>query len=303
MQTWNFSTSLTQDDLDSVGFISAAGTPYVNDFPGSNLAANSISDSIYSYFISNANGFYFKGLYFYGNSIPFPVNINKLVFNPANLYVPTPFTYNNTLSSFYRFVVDVDTGGAPYLRVISRTNQTYLADGYGTVQLPGAVSYSNCLRRKTTETKYASILVDALGIGFYLPVSNSVSQSTIYNFLRQAQPSLILSINADSLGTTGVSASWFQGTAITSVSDQPDANISAAINVYPNPANDLVMVNLPDVGGQNDVFLLLDLQGRVIRETSLEGMNQYGFYVNNLAPGTYIWKIQGREESGRLVVQ
>lgn len=303
MQTWNFSTLLTQDDLDSIGFINASVTPYVNDFPGANLAANSTTDSIYSYFITNANGFYFKGIYFYGSNLPFPVNINKLVFNPANLSVPTPFTYNNTLTSFYRFVLDVDTGGAPYLRIISRTNQAFVADGYGTVQLPSSASYSNCLRIKVTETTYDSVLVDALGFGIYIPFSNSISQSTIYNFLRQAQPSLILSINADSLGTNGLSASWFQGTAITSVSDQQTSTSPSAINVFPNPASDLVMITLPDAGKQNDIFRLFDLQGRVIRETSLEGMNQYGFYVSNLAAGTYMWTVSGREQSGKLIVK
>lgn len=301
MQTWNFSTSLNVDGLDTLGFINAAGTPYVNDFPGANLASNNTTDSVFTYFITNANGFYFKGIYFYGGTTPLPFNINKVVFNPANLYLPTPITYNTSLNTFYRFVVDVDTGAPPYIRVVRRTEQAFLADGYGTVQLPGA-SYPNCLRVKNTETAYDSISADLLGIGFYVSVSNSVTQTTLFNFIRQTQPALVLSITADSLGITGQTASWFEGTAVTSVSETP-APAKAAATVFPNPASNLVVVSLPESGRQQDVFRLFDMQGRVIRETSLEGMNQYGFYVNNLASGTYFWTIQGRGDSGRLVVQ
>lgn len=295
-QSWNFATLLTQDDTDTIGWTNAASTPYAADFPSSNLASHSANDSLYLYFTSSSNGFYINGVRYYGASAPF--GINKVTFNPANLYLPVPFTFSNTQNSYYRFVVDVDTA-LPYIRLIHRVNQTYDGDGWGALTLPNA-TYPSTLRIKNVQTTYDSLLTDVLGLGFYIPVSATASQNTNYYWLRMQQPSLVLTVFADSLGTNGISADFFQGTAITGIGEAPESS-GTNVNVYPNPATDMVTVLLPAPGTAGSVFRLMDISGRVIRETSLEGIQQYGFYVNHLPKGIYYWSAE--QSTGKLVVQ
>lgn len=295
-QTWNLSGQLGNDYLDTLGWVSASSTPYQSDFPSSNLASHEPNDSIYAYFTTNSSGFYINGFRSYGTGLP----IDKLVFSPANLYIPTPFTYGSTLNSNYRFVVDIDTA-LPYYRLASSVAQTFNGDGYGSLQLPNA-SYPSTLRIKNVQTSYDTVYIDATGLGFYLPVFNQASQSTNFYWLRTAQPSLILEVSADSLGQLANSATYFEGTAVTSIADQPVATDQLPV-VYPNPASDLVNISIPDPGVDPIRFILLDAQGRVVRETILEQVWQYGFYVNKLPAGIYTWNLSGGVSAyGRLVV-
>ena len=237
-----------------------------------------------------------NGVRYFGQAAPF--GVSKVVFNPANLYLPTPFTYGNTQNSYYRFVVDVDTA-LPYFRLVHRVNQTFNGDGWGSLTLPNA-TYPNTLRVKNVQTVYDSLSTDVLGLGFYIPVSSTASQTTNYYWLRTQQPAMVLSIVADSLGNNGVSADFFEGSAITGLPDHT-AQEKANVSVYPNPATELVTVSLPAPGTQQSVFRLTDVTGRVIRETSLEGILQYAFYVKNLEKGVYLWSVES--SSGRLIVR
>src|SRR5438046_740317 len=56
-QTWNYST-LQYNYVDTSGFGDAAGTPYANIFPASNLSAYKQSTHEWTYFISSSTGFY-----------------------------------------------------------------------------------------------------------------------------------------------------------------------------------------------------------------------------------------------------
>lgn len=298
-QSWDFS-SLNNDGQDTSAYISAAGTPFISDFPTSNLASHSPQDSAFVYMTTNTNGFYIDGTRLYGDTSALPLPINKIVFNPAFLVIPTPFTYGNTRNSSYRFQLDFSFQGTP-ARLISNTQQVFEGDGYGSLQLPNA-SYPNTLRIKNTQTSFDSLLLDATGLGFYVLVNSSSSQSTLYQWLRAAQPAVLLTITADSLGLTAESADFFEGTAVTGISSI-DANQPAIVRVYPNPASEYVFVSLPEAGTPSDFLQIFDMTGRMLTEKPLEGLNQYGFEVTSLSEGVYTWNIPSRNASGRLVIK
>lgn len=298
-QTWDFS-SLNNNGQDTSSYISAAGTPFISDFPTSNLASHSPQDSAFVYMTTNASGFYIDGTRFYGDTSGLPLPINKFVFNPAYLVIPTPFTYGNTRNSSHRFQLDFSFQGTP-ARLISNTQQVFEGDGYGSLQLPNA-NYPNTLRIKTIQTSFDSLLLDPTGFGFYVLVNSSSSQTTLYHWLRTAQPSLLMTLTADSLGTTAESADFFEGTAVTGLSSI-EANQDPNVRVYPNPASEYIFVSLPDAGTPSDLFQLFDMTGRKISEKQLEGLNQYGFEVTNLSEGIYTWNLTSRNTSGRLVIK
>ncbi len=60
------------------------------------------------------------------------------------------------------------------------------------------------------------------------------------------------------------------------------------IKLYPNPANESVLISLP-VAGENRV-VLYDLQGRMVAQASFSG-KEYKLNVQNLAKGTYMLKV------------
>jgi len=298
-QSWDFS-SLNNDGQDTTSYISAAGTPFFSDFPASNLASHSPQDSAFVYMTTNASGFYIDGTRFYGDTAGLPLPINKFVFNPAYLIIPTPFTYGNTRNSSYRFQLDFSFQGTP-ARLISNTQQVFECDGYGALQLPNA-TYPNTLRVKTTQTSFDSLLLDPTGFGFYVLVNSSASQNTLFQWLRTAQPSLLMTLSADSLGAIAESADFFEGTAVTGLSTV-EPNLAPPVRVYPNPASDYLIISLPDAGNSSDHFQLFDINGRIISEKPLEGLNQYGFEVASLSEGIYTWNIPSRNASGRLVIR
>jgi len=297
-QVWDFS-SLTNDVQDTSGFINAAGTPFDFEFPASNLASHSPLDSTFVYMTTNASGFYLNGSRFYGDTSALPFPVNKFVFNPPYLFIPIPFTYGSTRNSSFRFQLDFDFQGTP-ARLISNTQQTFEGDGYGSLQLPNA-NYPNTLRIKTVETSFDSLLVE-LAPGIYIPLNSSVSQSTAYYWLRTAQPSLVMTLESDSLGTTALSADFFEGTAVTGLSNIHNSK-APEVKVYPNPATSFLFVSLPQTGTSSDLFRMFDLQGRLVFEQPLEGLNQYGFEVTTFSNGPYTWNISSRNVSGKIVIQ
>lgn len=295
-QNWNFASLLTQDDTDTLDYLSAASTPFTADFPTSNLARQNATDRIYYYFTSDSNGFYLNGGKAYG--LPDPFGNSLLVYNPAEMYLPVPFTYGDTLNAYYRFVVDMDTA-LPYMRWIFHANQTHVADGWGSLTLPNS-TYANTLRVKYVQTVYDTLLTDVMGFGMYIPVDNSAAQYTMYTWLRTQQPSIVLTVFADSLGTTAINADYFEGTAVTGISETTNTG-ATNVSVYPNPASELVTVLLPAPGTAGTIFRMTDIGGRVIRETSLDGIFQYSFYVNHLQKGVYTWTVGAT--TGRLMVR
>ncbi len=296
-QVWNYSSLLTTT-IDTTQLVTAASTPYgASDYPASNLAILQAEDSTYLYITSGTSGLYLDGYYFYNVEPPF--GQNKIAFSPAYRFVPTPFTYLDNYISNYKYVIDVDTA-LPYIRFVHYVDVNFLCDGYGSLQLPG-VTHPNTLRIKQTETSIDSLLADTAGNGNYFSFSPpSVEQTTSYRWFKASQPSIVLTLEADSAGTLCNRSTYMYNSFTTSVGEIPST--TATVNVFPNPTTALVNVVLPQEGTQDDIFQLFDINGKVIRETSLKGIKQYSFYVNNLQSGVYLWSIPGMQSQGKIIV-
>ncbi|MBK9639541.1 MAG: T9SS type A sorting domain-containing protein, partial [Bacteroidetes bacterium] len=189
----------------------------------------------------------------------------------------------------------------PYIRFVHQVNISFLCDGYGSLQLPG-VTHANTLRTKQTETSIDSLLADTAGNGNYFSFSPpTIEQSTLYRWFKASQPTIVLTLEADSAGTQCSRSSYMYNWFTTSVGENPST--TPTVNVFPNPTSNLVNVLLPQEGTKDDMFQLCDINGKVIRETSLKGIKQYSFYVNNLQSGVYLWTVKSLSASGKLVVE
>lgn len=296
-QTWNY-TGLLTTVLDTNAFLSSASTPYASFFPASNLALNQTQDSMYLYATKNTTGMYLDGFYFYTATAPF--GQNAIPFSPSYTFIPTPFTYLDSQTSYYKYVIDIDTA-LPYIRFVHYVDVSFLCDGYGALQLPGN-TYPNTLRVKQVETSYDSLLADTVGAGNYFSFGPpTIEQNTTYRWFKNSHPTVLLTLESDSTGVACNQSSYLFSSFTTSVAENPTTE--PQVSVFPNPASSTVNVLLPQEGKDGDVFRLMDINGKVIRETAMKGMKQYSFFVTGLESGIYVWSINSLAAQGKMVVK
>ena len=298
-QNWDYS-SLVNASQDTMGFVAISSSPYASSFPLANLAANSVKDSIWTFFINNSSGFYINGAYPYGTTGIAGVTNTALVYNPSQIFAPVPFTFGNTRSDVSRFRIDIDTL-SQHLRLVHRTESALEADGYGSLTLPNG-TYPNTLRIKTISTVYDSLFVDLLGIGFYTLLNSSVTQSSNYRWFRNTQPAYLLGLDGDSLGNIMNSSEYLLNGTSTGIEQQ--AGSANAVAVYPNPAATQINFILPETVKANTFIKVYNAEGQLVRETLIEGLSGYGFGTSTMENGLYFYSIIGSDQNyiGRFVI-
>lgn len=288
--TWDYS-GLQNLLTDTIGFVASAGTPYASSFPGSNLASQADNLTDWTYSTTNSSGFYIDG----GATPSF-----ILRYNPPTLFIPVPFTYNQTRSNIARFVQDtafVDTTGTPRnLRFILNIQSNFLSDGYGSLILPNG-TFNNILRIRNTEIVYDSLLVE-LFPGNWLPVSSSASQTTYYRYFEAGSASsYILGIEADSLGINSVSSEYRGQWVLLNTPVIASPNL---VSVYPNPANQYFSVS-GEMLTQRSRLLLIDASGKTVYDQPLRNPDMEQIPVDGLAEGLYQLLLYG--EGGSQTVR
>jgi hypothetical protein len=145
---WDF-TALTKVNAGSVGWVAPSSTPYAGSFPAANLCIN--QGGFYSYYKSEIGGYYTYGNA--SNSGP------KVVYDKKQTVVTYPFTYHDSLYDTTTGTYEQTTVASGYTIVSTGHRTMYsktVADGYGTLKVPGA-TYTNALRLKITSTTIDSI--------------------------------------------------------------------------------------------------------------------------------------------------
>jgi hypothetical protein len=278
-QTWDYSLTLQFVDTGGGHFISSVGTPYESTFAPANLAVRDSVKDEWIYFQTTANGFYAKGLDSAG------VNI---VFDPAWMLMPVPFTYLNTRTSRGRTQVDttVDFGFGPLpTRFIRTVDDYFTGDGWGTLKIPGN-TFTNTLRVKDRQVATDTILVD-FGFGYQIPPGYPPTTSQIHNYrwVRNNGPDVfLLEIRADSLGTTAI-RSEYQLLSIISVPEVEAAN--QHIKSYPNPVTDVIHIDLGVENGNTGTIEIYNSIGELVKINSFNNVNHYSMYVNTFRNGLY----------------
>ncbi len=287
-QTWDY-TSLQNLQPDTSGFASAVGTPYASQFPGSNLASHNPYTDQWAYFTSGTSGFYIDG-------IASTTGVFRL--NPGQLFAPVPFTYGNTRNHTARIQVDSTISGINY-RLIETIASSFVADGFGTLNLPSG-NYNNTLRVKNTELTTDSILVDPLGIGIYTFLSASSTQLTHYRWFHNGAAGYLMGIDADSLGTTSTSSEYLITYAVLSAHD-PESNLSS-YSIYPNPASEVVNI---DNDFSEATLVITNSLGQEVERKVVTGKKQIETDVKNYSEGLYLFTLfSGTEKrSGKFIIQ
>lgn len=299
-QSWNYS-SLLNNVQDTLGFISSVGTPYASNFPLSNLAGFDATTNAWIYFISNSSGFYVNGGYstaFFGGIV--------LKYNPAQLIVPAPFTYNDTRISNYRFEYADTTSLVPTadsVKYIINGTINMIGDGYGALTLPNA-NYPNTLRIKSTTVQSDTIQVKFPFIG-WSTFSTSQTQSTNYRWVKNgtASNALLLEIAADSAGQTSNTSSYLLNSGVVAVNNE--VKNESKTTAYPTPAKDFITFSFNIRLNNDAVLVIYNAQGQKVKQINVGNLDIFTISVNLFVNGVYFYNVvstNGLEDKGRFVV-
>ncbi len=291
-QNWNYA-SLQVNQQDSLLFLSATGTPYASQFPIANLAGNNPQTGFWAYFLSNASGFYINGAYDGGFGIEL---------DPMQMLIPVPFTYQDTYTGYFRFQIDTTFTIPPNTypaRIVQYTFNDIEADGYGSLTLPNG-TFNNTLRLKTTTLQIDSIYVD-LGLGLqplpgYVPTQ---TQQTNFKWLQNGGGTLLLELEADSLGQTADRSNFLLQFVIVGMHGHAEGK---AIPAYPNPAVDEVILGFAHGTTYVSVF---DHSGSLVKSSRYSAGQTLALPVGKLRAGGYHYLVQpeaGKPRSGKFVV-
>lgn len=141
-QTWDFS-SLEEHRVDSVFLLHPDETPYYDVFPNSNETAFVKNDSMWVYLTKSANGLYTNGQIL---DIDDDGNKDTVIFEPQQLFIATPFTYNNIAYDTSRAEVKVSN-----LKLIVTVFMQDTADAYGNITIPLGTFESIRVHRTSVE--------------------------------------------------------------------------------------------------------------------------------------------------------
>jgi len=291
-QAWNYAT-LQNLDQDSLLFINAAGTPYAGSFPGANLAGFDAQTGTYAYFTSGATGFYVNGAA--------SATMNPLIFNPTQIIIPVPFTYNSTYNGYSRLQIDTTISGDDY-RFVQYISINILGDGWGSLVIPSG-THPNTLRIKTTKLETDSIYVN-FGFGWiplpgYTPLQ---TQTTNFKWLRNGNGTLMLEIEADSLGQFATQSNYLLLFLIVGIEEN---NPAISANPFPNPASDRVTFAFEKNGNEKRTLIISDVSGRAVEEYDVTQPDRFTMTTKHLQNGVYFYSVSGSEmkaATGKFIV-
>lgn len=276
-QTWNFS-SITQTTVSaSSSTCTAVSASNTATFPGSNIQSVASATSI---------GFGNSNSTSYQNTGVKQGTVNIVYSNPEDI-IHYPFAMGNTYSD--PFAATFTNAGSTY----TRTGTTAVtADGYGTIQLPGA-TFSNALRVHFVQTYKDTTFITGFGpyvlhyvndeYMWYIP-GNHASVFSVFSFTASsAFTGTSISTGANKLVTI-----------TTRINEQP--NSISSLNFYPNPlTNGILNLDLNLTESIKFQVVIIDNLGReVLRsnsENGFEGYNFKTFDISKIASGLYNFEI------------
>jgi hypothetical protein len=280
-QNWNFS-SLVADSTGVISIVEPSSAPGGATFP--NATAAILSTEGNNFVEANEIGLFLHGTEFFGQTVPFSETAQVLAY---------PCTYQTGWEGTYAGVLDV-------FGLELQLNGTVLgfADGYGTLQLPEA-TLTDVLRIRLEQTS----LIESLFGNFEL-------NSTSYQFYKSGYDVPVLEIvetEGDLMGPIEFQTlRWMDVTAV-GINAQEAGIIG--LDVFPNPATDLVQVNINMMNGPATTVELFDTSGRLVRSIGMNipsnGPFTGTFSVLGLTPGPYMLRVtdmQGGTGTARLQV-
>jgi hypothetical protein len=294
--TWDFTTMDFDHPsviTDTLVYIDPAGTPFYTDTTVNYSLANlcflrktepfSFEQNDYNYFISNGDSLVFLGHWAdnggtenWENHYPNP--LKQIVF---------PFGYSDTFTDTFTQIY-LDMSGSDY-HYINGTN-TVTADGYGTL-IVDSVPIPDVLRIHSV-----AMITDSNNL--FGVVSRT---EHTYRWYAAGKKGFVLTLNMSYFDTTEVVTADYQKQFNYNTSVPPAEN-QLTLRVYPNPASENIMLDLPDE--MIAQVRILDLSGKVILQLVPNQQSNVLLPLTGITGGQYIIEVttDKRERVYRKIV-
>lgn len=270
---WDFSEAELNGGTDIREVVDAATSTYGADFPDANIATVTNDTSFTYYFISSAL------LSYYGTETP---SINQVFDEPADL-VDFPVTYNDTKT-------DECSGSATVLGfdAILTGSSTMVADGYGTVILPGGATYSDVLRIRL------DLNIEAEVVGF--PVTGEINTTFYYWLMNGITGPVIQYTSAE----TAISGFPTSPAIFIDMNEALLDDISTvhpvSFSVQPTLAHDIIQIS----SEQHGIISMYTMTGEKVYTGESDVHNTID--VQNFNAGNYIVKLQTETGSATKMI-
>jgi hypothetical protein len=280
--SWNFST-LTTTGYDTLSFMACSVTPYCDSFPGSNLV--SYDGATYGYLTASPTGIVEIGG---AQAGPVYAHFTK---TPHIIYYP--LTYLSTL---------VDTGVASANAIVSGFSahiaitiyDSFVCDGYGTLILPTG-TFNNTLR--IHEITYTKTVITVSGI----PFSTTNSRAESYQWCDSNFHTYLLNIGLDTAGGSALHVSSVTYYAHAPALELQNTATASNLEVYPNPANELLNLKFNLADSKNSSVTMTDLLGREVANIGScklnDGENNISIPVSGIPAGIYFVRLNNGDAS------
>ncbi len=277
-QTWDLSGYVTSES-DMVHFVDPATTPWGGQATNSNLATQvDFKDMVVIYLNvtssmmkNTAMGTSAEGMEFFGN------------YEDEQELMHFPFAYNDNFTDTYSYTFEYSMMGMTIQLVTSGTDVT-TADAWGTVSTPYGV-FENALRVKTVTTETQETWMNGV------LQESTTDNTTNYEFYHSDYKAPLASLYYDAEFPDETEVTF---TALaTGISEMETADV----NVYPNPASEMISIDFSAFKSGSNVSLINAKGAEVARFVAGNTVEQIS--VSELPQGMYM--IMGKGANNQAI--
>ncbi len=289
-QIWNFS-ALHNDKVDSLVFEVPGWTPYSAPFATSDLGIV-VNGKQYEYLINNT-----AGLFLVGAAIHLPDPGQHLLNEfsaPNSKLIQWPASYGMNYTDNY-----VIAGKAAYnqvpgydsVKIKNTTNSTVTIDAWGSVQTPLMTFQS--LREKRHKFDFDSTWLHKISPSVWIGLTPTIDTVDSYTWWSNSSsagyPVVTMDQNPNNMKISSVQ--WLLATptvqAVVELTNVP------GLNVYPNPANDYIDIQMNNLDAIS--ITVIDLSGRIILTAEKPINNLSRLNTQSLGSGMYFLLTEDRK--------
>ncbi len=281
-QNWDFTTALVTTSLDTGNAVPCLSTPHCAMFPGTTLAVKSPQSDLIQYIKADSSRLSQVGYYQAADT-------NLVLSTDPMDEIRYPFTYLDSFTDSYSGTLTFSLATANEIGSVH-----VICDAYGTLHLPGGVTFTNALRVNSTQVftdstdLFGTPTIDTFNINTYTwYVANYHSALLTISYVTQ--------VGAASSSYKLVSYAPYQVQA----AGVPLVNGStSSLTVYPNPVQDELNIDYDGKNNKNVRITLMDVLGRQVAVIADGQINQHLTYnTAGLAKGVYVLHLQSGDES------
>jgi hypothetical protein len=277
-QTWTFNGLNITSTVVTQNFVTPSSTPCSASYPSANVT-NQIGTQ-YEYLNVSSSSIILKGVCSGSSTV---------IMTNTYTYYQFPLTYNTNVNN------PSITG--TFNQGTLSGHSTTLGDGYGTLVING-ITFNNVLRVKLSQ--YLDYNYTSVG-------QHLISDGVSYYWFDGVHKNPLLYISASDISgfTSGHVKTVYVSDFAVGINELTSSSLE--VNAYPNPAHNVVNLNLGDRLSGEVVLSLFSSSGQLVLSKNIDGvpMSSIPIELGNLSTGIYMLRLDAdkKHASTKIVIE